>query len=71
MSTVAVIGEEAVVGPFALAGALVVPAGDPDAVRAAWSRLPDDVTLVLLTEAAARALGGTPGDSRLTAVMSR
>jgi vacuolar-type H+-ATPase subunit F/Vma7 len=70
MSAVAVIGEETLVRGFALAGALVLAADDPEAVRAAWRDLPDDVAVVILTEAAAgadpdRAAGAWP----LVAVM--
>jgi vacuolar-type H+-ATPase subunit F/Vma7 len=72
MPAVAVIGEEAIVGGYCLAGALVVPAEDPEAVRVAWSGLPDGVALVLLTEAAARAVGEALADrgAPLTAVMA-
>ena len=56
VGTVAVIGEEAVVRGFGLAGALVLPAADPAAARAAWSALPADVDVVILTPAAAAAL---------------
>lgn len=54
---VAVLGEGTAVSPFALAGALVLAADDDAAVRSAWSALPSDVEVVVLTPAAARALG--------------
>jgi hypothetical protein len=56
---------------FALAGVAVLPAEDADAVRAAWAALPDGVDLVLLTDAAARALGDAVAGAAepLTAVM--
>jgi vacuolar-type H+-ATPase subunit F/Vma7 len=54
---VAVIGEETAIAGYALAGVLVVPAEGDDAVHGAWSSLPDDVAVVILTSAAARALG--------------
>lgn len=57
MGTVAVIADPLQGQGFALAGALVLPAPDADAVRAAWDRLPPDVVLVLLSAAAAEALG--------------
>lgn len=57
MGRVAVIGEHTAVAGYALAGALVLPAEDDDAVRVAWSGLPDDVEVVVLTPRAARALG--------------
>jgi vacuolar-type H+-ATPase subunit F/Vma7 len=73
VATVAVIGDEASVRAFGLAGVLVLPAADDDAARAAWAALPDGVALVLLTEAAARALDDAPSGAGppLTAVMGR
>ncbi|HEX6872252.1 MAG TPA: V-type ATP synthase subunit F [Micromonosporaceae bacterium] len=56
MSTVAVIGAEAQIRGFALAGAVVLPADDPGQVRSAWQALPADVAVVLLTVSAAAAL---------------
>ena len=71
MASVAVIGEESRVRGYALAGAIVLPAQGNDAVRAAWSTLPADVGLVLLTAAAARVLDPVGrSDAPLTAVMS-
>lgn len=58
MGRVAVIGEETVVSGYALAGVLVLPAEGDDAVQGAWSSLPDDVQVVILSSAAARTLGG-------------
>jgi vacuolar-type H+-ATPase subunit F/Vma7 len=55
MGGVAVIGEATLVRGFALAGAVVLAADDPEAVRAAWRGLPEDVSVVILTEAAAAA----------------
>jgi vacuolar-type H+-ATPase subunit F/Vma7 len=69
MSRLAVIGEPARVQGFALAGAEVCPAAEPDAVRAAWAGLATDVAVVVLTPAAADALTGTPVGDRLTVVM--
>lgn len=57
MSEVAAIGSASQVAGFALAGARVYPAADDDAVRAAWRALPAPVAVVILTEAAAAALG--------------
>ena len=63
--TVAVIGEEAVVRGFGLAGVRVLPAGEAAAVRAAWQGLPGDVALVILTPAAEAALAAEAApDSR-------
>jgi vacuolar-type H+-ATPase subunit F/Vma7 len=53
-----VLGEPALVAGYALAGATVMTAEEPAAVRRAWQRLPADTTLVVLTAAAARALPG-------------
>jgi vacuolar-type H+-ATPase subunit F/Vma7 len=57
MARVAVIGELTRVQGFALAGAVVVAAEGPEAVRAAWSSLDEEVAVVVLTSAAAAALG--------------
>lgn len=56
MGRLAVLGERTRVAGFALAGALVLPAEDETAVRAAWAELPADVEVVILTPAAAAAL---------------
>ena len=56
MTRIVVLGEEARVAGFALAGADVVRAEDAAEVRAAWSALGDDVGVVVLTPAAHRAL---------------
>jgi vacuolar-type H+-ATPase subunit F/Vma7 len=71
MSQVAAIGEPAFVAGFALAGAHVLAAAGPEEVRAAWSGLPDAVAVVILTAAAAAALGDsrTEQGARLTVVM--
>jgi len=56
MGIVAVIGEEALVSGFGLAGAVVSPAADAAEARAAWRCLPAGATVVILTAAAAAAL---------------
>jgi vacuolar-type H+-ATPase subunit F/Vma7 len=56
MARIAVLGAGARVGGFALAGALVLVADDPDLARAAWDSLPADVAVAVLTPAAAAAL---------------
>jgi vacuolar-type H+-ATPase subunit F/Vma7 len=61
MARVAAIGELTRVQGFALAGAVVLVAGDQEAVRAAWSSLDEEVAVVVLTPAAAAALGDEPG----------
>ncbi|MBI3688246.1 MAG: hypothetical protein HY241_13090 [Actinobacteria bacterium] len=57
MGRVAAIGERVAVQGFALGGAVVYPADDAAAVRDAWRQLPPDVAVVIVTRAAARALG--------------
>jgi vacuolar-type H+-ATPase subunit F/Vma7 len=57
MGRVAAIGEHTAVSGYALAGVLALPAEDDEAVRDAWSGLPDDVQVVILTDRAARTLG--------------
>jgi vacuolar-type H+-ATPase subunit F/Vma7 len=54
---VAALGEPIRVQGFALAGALSVAAEEPEAVRRAWESLPHDVVVVVLSPAAAGALG--------------
>lgn len=56
MGTVAVIGDPARVQGYALAGAVVFPAADAEAVGRAWSALGPHTTLVVLTAAAADCL---------------
>ncbi|MFD5493892.1 hypothetical protein ACFYY3_33720 [Streptomyces sp. NPDC001812] len=71
MGRVAALGEQVRVAGFALAGVTVLLAEGPDAVRAAWRTLPKDVELVILTPAAAAALGPEPSEATapLSAVM--
>ncbi|WP_258572631.1 hypothetical protein [Streptomyces sp. KM273126] len=73
MGRVAALGERNRVAGLALAGAVVLLADDPDAVRRLWRSLPDGIDLVILTPAAAEALRPdlvAPGGRRpLTAVM--
>ncbi len=57
MGRLAVIGEQTAVSGYVLAGVLVLPAEGDDAVHGAWSSLPDDVAVVILTSRAARTLG--------------
>ncbi|MCK2218960.1 hypothetical protein MF672_034965 [Actinomadura sp. ATCC 31491] len=68
MGRIAVLGESARVLDFGLAGAVVVPADTPEAVRLAWATLPSEVLVVILTPMAARALG--PVRNPLTVVMA-
>lgn len=57
MTRVAALGEGLRVRGFGLAGAVVVVAETPESVRRAWAGLEDGVEVVLLTPAAASALG--------------
>jgi vacuolar-type H+-ATPase subunit F/Vma7 len=57
VSRAAVIGEAVRAEGFALAGAVVLTAEDAGQARAAWRSLPADVTVVVLTAAAAAWLG--------------
>lgn len=67
MGGIAVIGEHVRVQGFGLAGALVMVAAEPAAVRRCWQALPGEVDVVVLTPAAADAIGDPAG--RLTVVM--
>lgn len=58
--TVVVLGERNRVAGFALAGARVLVAEDPDAFRRHWRELAGDVVVVVLTSAAAAAVAGLP-----------
>ena len=64
MSRIAVLGEAVRTDAFALAGAFVIAADSPDAVRTAWRSLPDDVAVVVMTPLAADALGDAVADVR-------
>jgi vacuolar-type H+-ATPase subunit F/Vma7 len=57
MSRIVVLGDPIWVEGFALGGATVLPATDADAVRAAWAALPEDAGVLVMTAAAAEALG--------------
>lgn len=71
MAHIAAIGERLRIVGLASAGVLLRPAEEPEAVCAAWHGLSPDVELVILTPAAAEALGERPvdGQSLLIAVM--
>lgn len=69
MSRVVAIGERERLRGLALAGVGVLRADDPDAVRAAWTALPADVGLVILTVAARAALPLGERTERLWVVM--
>ncbi|MFD0274261.1 V-type ATP synthase subunit F [Kitasatospora sp. NPDC127111] len=57
MGAVAAIGERTRVAGFALAGVTVLVAERPQEVLDAWADLPEGTALVIVTPAAARALG--------------
>lgn len=73
MGRVAALGERSRVAGLALAGAVVLVADGPEAVRRVWRSLPDGIDLVILTPAAADALepdySSTGGRRPLIAVM--
>jgi vacuolar-type H+-ATPase subunit F/Vma7 len=71
MGRIIAIGEEARIMGFALAGVDIYPAADARAARAAWQDLQSDDALVILTAAAADALGDEVVRTRppLTVVM--
>lgn len=56
MARIAAIGERARVQGFALGGAVVLTAENPDEVRDAWAGLDAEVAVVILTARAAAAL---------------
>jgi hypothetical protein len=56
VSRVAAIGEETRLAGYALSGADVHAASSADEARAAWTRLPRDVALLVLTSRAHAAL---------------
>jgi vacuolar-type H+-ATPase subunit F/Vma7 len=57
MGRVVALGERGRVSGFALAGAHVLVAEDPGSVQSAWNGLGPNVSVVILTPAAAAALG--------------
>ena len=71
VSDVAVIGAAPQVGGFALAGARVYPVDTAEQARHAWRGMPDRVAVVILTEAAASAIGAdrTATQAPLTVVL--
>jgi vacuolar-type H+-ATPase subunit F/Vma7 len=66
-----VIGETSRVEGFALGGALVICADDPQGVREAWTSLPPDAAVVVLTARAAAVVGADAArhDRALVAVV--
>jgi hypothetical protein len=71
MGQVVALGEASQVANFVLGGAAVMVAENSDEARQAWAALPDATELVILTAAAASAVGeglDAPG-APLTAVM--
>jgi vacuolar-type H+-ATPase subunit F/Vma7 len=68
MGRVAAIGESVRTQGLALAGVLLLPGDDPEQVQASWDSVPEDVSLILVTDQAAGVLGPTAGD-RMVVVM--
>lgn len=56
------LGETARIEAYALAGATLIPVDHEAEIRAAWSGLPDDACIVVLTPSVARALGADRAD---------
>lgn len=68
MARVAAIGESYRVEGLRLAGVLVLPGEGGSEVRTSWASVPDDVSVVILTPAAAEALEPVR-HARLTVVL--
>ena len=67
---VAVIGAEALITGWGLAGVRLVPAEGAEQAKRAWAALDADVGLVILTaDAAASLAGATAGTGPLTVVL--
>ena len=64
MARAAVIGEPLVIEGYGLAGAVLCPAADRAAARAAWQGLPADVVVAVLTPAAAEWIGAETRSGR-------
>jgi vacuolar-type H+-ATPase subunit F/Vma7 len=64
MGTVAVLGERHRIEALALAGAEPHPAETPDEAVSAWSELGPDVSILIVTPAAERALAAHAGERR-------
>lgn len=56
MSRAAIIGAELAIEGYGLAGAIICPADDAAQAREAWTSLPSDIAVVVLTADAAAAL---------------
>ena len=69
MGLVVALGEPAHVQGFALAGAALARADDPESVRGAWSELGDEVSVVILSRAAADALRDRRDHERILRVV--
>jgi vacuolar-type H+-ATPase subunit F/Vma7 len=64
MARAAVIGEAVRTAGFALAGAVVLAAENPEEAREAWRELPADCSVLVLTARAAAWLGEDPQPRR-------
>ncbi len=69
--TIAAIGEPALLDGFRLAGAAVFTGSTDEEVRRAWTALPTDTAIVILTPRSAHALESVIADPRspLTVVL--
>ena len=57
-TVVAALGAPGILAGYELAGARLIPAKSDEDVRQAWSQLPEDTAVVILTADAAAALAG-------------
>ena len=57
-AVIAALGAPEILAGYELAGARLIPAKTDEDVRQAWSTLPEDTAVVLLTADAAAALAG-------------
>jgi len=61
-AVIAALGAPGILAGYELAGARLIPARSDDDVRQAWSELPDDTAVVILSADAAAALAGSLDD---------
>ncbi|MER2133911.1 MAG: hypothetical protein ABS910_04445 [Arthrobacter sp.] len=61
-AVIAALGAPGILAGYELAGARLIPAKSDEDVRQAWSQLPEDTAVVILTLDAAAALAGKLDD---------
>jgi len=61
-AVIAALGAPGILAGYELAGARLIPAKSEEDVREAWSQLPEDTAVVILTADAAAALAGSLDD---------